>query len=103
MSEKIFIGDSICSKNHRLFCRCRQLKRLFWINSAWFFNSCVYIKVGDNSEATKVKHLSHKKRQLIWKTLLIRFPQLIPVLKKENCEIVLKKPVFQCKVKTPYE
>ena len=61
-SGKIFLGDSMCYENHRVFCRCRELKRWFWLNSAYFFNNCIYIKVGDNSKATKIKHLSDIKK-----------------------------------------
>ena len=27
------------------------------IHSAWFFSICIYIKIGENSDATKIKHV----------------------------------------------
>ena len=54
-SVKLFISDSMCHENHQLFYRCRQLKRRGLLHSAWFFSNCIYIKVGKNSSATKIK------------------------------------------------
>ena len=54
---KLFISDSMCHENHQLFYRCRQLKRRGLLHSAWFFSNCIYIKVGENSDATKIKHV----------------------------------------------
>ena len=35
----------------QLFYRCRQLKRQGLLHLAWFFSNCVYVKVGENSDA----------------------------------------------------
>ena len=56
-SAKIFISESMCHENHQLFYRCRQLKRQCLLHSAWFFGNCIYVKVGHNSDATKIKHV----------------------------------------------
>ena len=57
MSEKLFISDSMCHENNdQLFYRCRQLKRRGLLHSVWFFSNCIYIKVGKNSDAIKIKH-----------------------------------------------
>ena len=56
-SAKIFISESMCHENHQLFYRCRQLKRQCLLHSAWFFGNCIYVKVGHNSDATKIKHI----------------------------------------------
>ena len=56
-SAKLFISDSMCHKNHQLFYRCRQLKRQGLLHLAWFFSSCIYVKVCKNSDATKIKQV----------------------------------------------
>ena len=56
-SAKLFISDSMCHENHQLFYRCRQLKIRGLLHSAWFFSNCIYVKVGENSDATKIKHV----------------------------------------------
>ena len=56
-SAKLFISDSMCHENHQLFYRCRQLKRRGLLHSSWLFSNCIYVKVGENSDATKIKHV----------------------------------------------
>ena len=65
-SGKLFLSDSICYENQQLLYRCRQLKRQSLLHSAWFISTCIYIKVGQNSDATRIKH----RRHWIWKTLI---------------------------------
>ena len=63
-SAKLFISDLMCHDNHQLFYRCRQLKRQSLLHSAWFFSNCIYIKVGENSDATKIKHVYNIEKAL---------------------------------------
>ena len=69
-SAKLFISDSMCHENHQLFYRCRQLKRRGLLHSVWFFSNCIFIKVGENSDATKIKHVYDIEKALIWRTLI---------------------------------
>ena len=64
MPAKLFVSDSMCHENHQLFYRSRQLKRQGLLHSAWFFSNCIYIKVGENSDATKIKHLYNTEKAL---------------------------------------
>ena len=64
MSAKLFISDSMCYENHQLFYRCRQLKRWGLFHLAWFFCICIYVKVGKNSDATKIKHICNIQKAL---------------------------------------
>ena len=63
-SAKLFSSDSMCHENHQLFYRCRQLKRWGLLDLAWFFSNCIYIKVGKNSDATKIKHVCDIEKAL---------------------------------------
>ena len=63
-SAKLFISDSMCHENHQLFYRCRQLKRRGLFHLAWFFSNCIYVKVGKNSDATKIKHICNIQKAL---------------------------------------
>ena len=64
MSAKVFISDLMCHENHQLFYRCRQLKRWDLLHSVWFFSNCIYIKVGENSDNTKIKHVYNIQKVL---------------------------------------
>ena len=57
-SVKLFMSDLMCHENHQL------------LHSAWFFSNCIYIKVGENSDATKIKHVYDIEKALIWRTLI---------------------------------
>ena len=61
---KLFISDSMCHENNQLFYRCRQLKRLGLLHSAWFSSNCIYIEVDKNSDATKIKYVCNIKKAL---------------------------------------
>ena len=71
-------------ENYQFFYRCRQLK-----NSTlrMLFDNCIYKKVSENSEATKIKHLSDIEKALNMENIvfnlgiLFRFQQLIFVFK----------------------
>ena len=52
-SAKLFISDSMCHENHQLFYKCKQLT----LYSVWFFSNCMYVQIGKNSDATKIKHV----------------------------------------------
>ena len=54
-SGKLFISDSMFYEYHQFFYRCRHLKRRSLLHSALFFSNCIYIKVGENSDATRIK------------------------------------------------
>ena len=32
-------------------------ERSCWRDGAWLFSNCIYVKVGENSDATKIKHV----------------------------------------------
>ena len=66
---KIFIGASICYENHKLFYRSRQLKGRVLQHSVCFFNNCITIKVGENSEVIKIKHASDIEKALIMENI----------------------------------
>ena len=63
-SAKLFISDSMCHEHHQLFYRCRQLKRWGLLHLAWFFSNCIYVKVEENSDATKIKHVCDIEKAL---------------------------------------
>ena len=52
-SAKLFISDSMYHENHQFFYRCKQLT----LYSVWFFSNCIYVQIGKNSDATKIKHV----------------------------------------------
>ena len=68
-SVKLFISDSMCHEHHQLFYRYRQLKRQGLLHSAWFSSNCIYIKVGENSDATKIKHVRDIEKALNMKNI----------------------------------
>ena len=63
---KLFISDSMCHENHQLFYRCRQLKRQVHIRpgSSATASIIVFAKVGENSDATKIKHICDIEKAL---------------------------------------
>ena len=68
-SAKLLISDLMCHENCQLFYRCRQLKRQGLLHSDWFFSKCkmyvkLYVKVGKNSDATKIKHICDIEKAL---------------------------------------
>ena len=63
-SMKLFTNDLMCHENHQLFYRYWQLKRRGFLHSAWFFSNCICIKVGKNSDATKIKHVCNIEKAL---------------------------------------
>ena len=64
LTTKLFISDSMCHENHQFFYRCRQSKRWCLLHLAWFFSNCIYVKVGENSGATKIKHICDIEKAL---------------------------------------
>ena len=56
-------------ENHQLFHRCRQLKRQSLLHSVWFFCNCIYMKVGKNSDATRIKHVCDIEKALNMKNI----------------------------------
>ena len=63
-SARLFISDSMCHENHQLFYRCRQLKIRGLLHLAWFFINCIYVKVDENSDPTKIKHVCDIEKAL---------------------------------------
>ena len=37
--ESLYLHDSMCTENHNLFYKCRQLKNAKRIHACWFFNN----------------------------------------------------------------
>ena len=67
---KLFISILMCYNNHQLSCRCRQLKWQILLDSAWFFSKCIYIKFGENSDATRTKTYCDIEKTLNMETLV---------------------------------
>ena len=55
-SEKLLVNDSMCHENHQLAYKYRQLKSAHKINSTWFYNSTLHIKLVENGPIHKIVH-----------------------------------------------
>ena len=63
-SMELFSSDSMYHENYQHSYRHRQLKRRVLLHSAWFFSNCIYIKVCENSDATKIMHVCDIEKAL---------------------------------------
>ena len=52
----LFINESMCSDNHKLFYKCRKLKKAKKIHSTWFFNNSVNIQINQDGNIHRVFH-----------------------------------------------
>ena len=55
-SGKLFVNESMCHENHQLVCKCCQLKSASKINSTWFYNSTLHIRLVENGPIHKIFH-----------------------------------------------
>ena len=55
-SGKLFISESMCLKNHQVAYKCRQLKNAGKIQSTWFWNNAVNVKISERSNPVKIFH-----------------------------------------------
>ena len=54
--ESLFLSDSICTENHNLFYKCRQLKNAKKIYACWFFNNAINVRLMDKGAIFKIFH-----------------------------------------------
>ena len=54
---KLFISESMCHENHQLEYKCRQLKNMGKIYSAWFWNNVINVKLNERSKPAKIYHI----------------------------------------------
>ena len=54
--ESFFLSDSMCTENHNLFYKCRQLKKAKKIYACWFFNSAINVRLMDKGPIFKIFH-----------------------------------------------
>ena len=54
--ESLFLSDSVCTENHNLFYKCRQLKNAKKIYASWFFNNAIKVRLMDKGPIFKIFH-----------------------------------------------
>ena len=54
---KLFISESMCQENHQLMYKCRQLKNAGKINSMWFWNNVINVKLNEEVNLRKIYHI----------------------------------------------
>ena len=60
-SGKLFISESMCHENHQLAYKCHQLKNAGKIQSTWFWNNAVNVKLSERSKPIKIFHIDIEK------------------------------------------
>ena len=63
-SDKLFVSESICHKNHQLAYVCCQLKKTGKICSTWFWNNAINIKLSEKGNLVKIFHIIHIEKLL---------------------------------------
>ena len=56
--ESLYLSDSMCTENHNLFYKCRQLKNAKRIHACWFFN-VINVQLMDKGPIFKILYESH--------------------------------------------
>ena len=56
--ESLYLSDSMCTENHNLFEKCRQLKNAKRIHACWFFNNVINVRLMDKGPIFKIFHES---------------------------------------------
>ena len=56
--ESLYLSDSMCTENHNLFYKCRQLKNAKRIHACWFFNNVINVRLMDKGPIFKIFHES---------------------------------------------
>ena len=54
----LYLSDSMCTENHNLFYKCRQLKNPKRIHACWFFNNVINVRLVDKYPIFKIFHES---------------------------------------------
>ena len=57
-SGRLFVSESISNENQQLVYKCRQLKSARKIDSTWFFNNAVNIKLTEHGRIHKTFHVT---------------------------------------------
>ena len=57
--ESLYLSDSMCTENHNLFEKCRQLKNAKRIHACWFFNNVINVLLMDKGPIFKIFHESN--------------------------------------------
>ena len=59
MSEKLIVSDSMVMRITKFSIDADSWRDRAWLpeETAWFFSNCIYIKVGKNSDATRIEHI----------------------------------------------
>ena len=56
--ESLYLSDSMCTENHNLFYKCRQLKNAKRIHACWFFKDVINVRLMDKGPIFKIFHES---------------------------------------------
>ena len=56
--ESLFLSDNMCTENHNLFYKYRQLKNAKRIYACWFFNNAINVRLMDKGLIFKILHES---------------------------------------------
>ena len=56
--ESLYLSDSMCTENHNLFYKCRQLKNAKRIHACWFFKNVINVQLMDKGPIFKIFHES---------------------------------------------
>ena len=64
LAGKLVISESMCHENHQLAYKCRQLKNTGKINSAWFWNRVINVKLNERSQPAKIYHIIDNEKLL---------------------------------------
>ena len=56
--ESLYLSDSMCTENHNLFYKCRQLKNAKRVHACLFFNNVINVRLMDKGPIFKIFHES---------------------------------------------
>ena len=56
--KSLYLSDSMCTENHNLFYKRRQLKNPKRIHACWFFNNVINVRLMDKDPIFKIFHES---------------------------------------------
>mgnify|MGYP001796944109 FL=1 len=75
INNPVYINESLCKEYKFLWGKCKNLRAQKCINSFWFFNGSLKIKVGENSRPIRIGHIEDLKEL---------FPQSSELLENNN-------------------
>ena len=61
ISNDVYINESLCGEYKFLWGKCKQLYTEKRINSFWFFNGNLNVKVGEDSKSIRIGHIEDLK------------------------------------------